>query len=209
MFKNNPVLLKLFSAPVYESFLTQPLDCFKYLSKCLRALSTSHHCSILGEPDNGGLSVVSWQQLATLLLCGDLPPRFKLKIVDRNDIQLQLPLSNLRAPKPDSPKRHNTKLNACKNFSWCNTECKGYSLAITLGKLLMEMEWPRPCCTMLSKWQFHQVHMFTDEGSVVTWQMAKNAPDPLPQDCPRAPGTFHPSIIPIDCEQMGTILFKS
>lgn len=44
-------------------------------------------------------------------------PCFKLKIVDRNDIQSQLPLSNLRAPKPDSPKRDNTKLNACKNFS--------------------------------------------------------------------------------------------
>lgn len=34
------------------------------------------------------------------------------------------------------------------------------------------------------------------------------APSPLPRDGPRVPGTPHPSIIPIDCEHMGTIPLK-
>lgn len=74
---------------------------------------------------------------------------------------------------------------------------------------LLEMEQPMSCYTMLCKWQFHQVHMFTHEGIIVIWQMAKEVPSPLLHDCPRVPGTFHPSIIPINCEQMGTLLFLS
>lgn len=78
----------------------------------MRPLSAPHHCSVLGEGDEGDLSVVSGHPLATPLLC-DLPPFFQPKMVDRNDIQLSLLIWDT---KLDSLKRENTKFHACKNF---------------------------------------------------------------------------------------------
>ena len=93
-------MLTVFPAINGEFSLLQLFNYFKSLGKYLRTRSCSPPLLQLSG-DGQQKFVVSGLHLATYL-SGDLYPYLKLKTVDRDDIQSQLSLSNLREQHKDA-----------------------------------------------------------------------------------------------------------